>query len=394
MKNLLLVTAVLCSANSGFAQTWTKTGPGINWSSVAASADGNKMAVAGNNSIYLSTNSGATWQPSSAPSRYWSSIASSADGSKLVAAAVQGGAAPIPGGIYTSTNSGAAWSSNNVLNLNNWNAVASSSDGTRFVAASGPYSNPIGPICISTNSGNTWTQTSAPVTNWCSVASSASGSKLLAGTFGGPAYLSTNSGDAWIQQTNLPSARWTTMATSADGNTLMAAAYQVGSGFGGIYISTNSGMVWTRANAPTNQYWLAFCSSADGSKLAVIGYGFLYSTNSGSTWTSNSSPNIFAKWSGMASSADGNTLVLADGGSIGIYTSQTTPAPAINLAPANGNLTFSWTVPSTNFVMQQSSDLGSWTDVTNKPALNLTNLQNEVTLPMSSGSGFYRLKTQ
>jgi hypothetical protein len=43
--------------------------------------------------------------------------------------------------------------------------------------------------------------------------------------------------------------------------------------------------------------------------------------------------------------------------------------------------------------MQQSSDLGSWTDVTNPPVLNLTNLQNEVTLPMHAGSGFYRLKT-
>jgi hypothetical protein len=43
--------------------------------------------------------------------------------------------------------------------------------------------------------------------------------------------------------------------------------------------------------------------------------------------------------------------------------------------------------------MQQSSDLGSWTDVTNPPVLNLTNLQNEVTLPMHAGCGFYRLKT-
>jgi hypothetical protein len=31
--------------------------------------------------------------------------------------------------------------------------------------------------------------------------------------------------------------------------------------------------------------------------------------------------------------------------------------------------------------------------VTNPPVLNLTNLQNEVTLPMAAGSGFYRLKT-
>jgi hypothetical protein len=50
-------------------------------------------------------------------------------------------------------------------------------------------------------------------------------------------------------------------------------------------------------------------------------------------------------------------------------------------------------VPSTNFVLQQSADLISWADLTNAPALNLTNLQNQVTLPPSNGSGFYRLKT-
>jgi hypothetical protein len=50
-------------------------------------------------------------------------------------------------------------------------------------------------------------------------------------------------------------------------------------------------------------------------------------------------------------------------------------------------------LPSTNFVLQQSSDLASWTDMTDTPALNLTNLQNEVVLSPTNGSGFYRLKT-
>jgi len=31
--------------------------------------------------------------------------------------------------------------------------------------------------------------------------------------------------------------------------------------------------------------------------------------------------------------------------------------------------------------------------IANPPVLNLTNLQNQVTLPMNNGSGFYRLKT-
>ena len=65
----------------------------------------------------------------------------------------------------------------------------------------------------------------------------------------------------------------------------------------------------------------------------------------------------------------------------------------MQITPTNGNLALSWFVPTTNFVLQQSADLSSWTDLTNQPVLNLTNLQNEVSLPFSGSGGFYRLKT-
>ena len=65
----------------------------------------------------------------------------------------------------------------------------------------------------------------------------------------------------------------------------------------------------------------------------------------------------------------------------------------MSITPANGNLALSWIVPSTNFVLQQSSDLISWTDAVATPTLNLTNLQNEVTLPLTGSNTFYRLKT-
>jgi hypothetical protein len=97
-------------------------------------------------------------------------------------------------------------------------------------------------------------------------------------------------------------------------------------------------------------------------------------------------------WDSVACSADGRKLVAA-ARSGGIWISQTTPAPQMNLTPANGNFTLSWIVPSTNFVLQQSPDLGSWTDVTNTPVLNLTNLQNEVVLSSPGSNVFYRLKT-
>jgi alpha-D-ribose 1-methylphosphonate 5-triphosphate synthase subunit PhnH len=97
-------------------------------------------------------------------------------------------------------------------------------------------------------------------------------------------------------------------------------------------------------------------------------------------------------WTSVAMSADGSKLVAVSRPG-GIYTLQTTPAPQLNLATSSSNLALSWIIPSTNFVLQQSSDLTSWADVTNTPVLNLTNLQNEVILSPTSSSGFYRLKT-
>ena len=63
------------------------------------------------------------------------------------------------------------------------------------------------------------------------------------------------------------------------------------------------------------------------------------------------------------------------------------------IAPTNDSFKLSWIVPSTNFVMQQSSDLQNWSDMTNQPILNLTNLQDEVFLPPPGSNVFYRLKT-
>jgi hypothetical protein len=127
--------------------------------------------------------------------------------------------------------------------------------------------------------------------------------------------------------------------------------------------------------------------------------GLIYtSTNSGTTWISNNVPS--ESWHSVASSADGNQLVVAGMADQSfnpghVYISQTTSSPCLNLTPSSSNLAVAWIIPSTNFVLQQNSDLTTtnWTDVTNPPVLNLTNLQNEVTFPLTGSNAFYRLKT-
>jgi hypothetical protein len=165
-------------------------------------------------------------------------------------------------------------------------------------------------------SAQTWTKTGSPTNSWTCIASSANGSNLIAGTSGGPLYLSTNSGTTWAI-TIVTNEYWTSVASSADGTHLFAAAsYDSSSGPAGLYISTNSGATWMTNNLP-DVYWGSVASSADGLTLVAVapsgaggvpGAGGIFSTtNGGISWVTN---NInFA--TGVAMSADGKKMFIA-----------------------------------------------------------------------------------
>lgn len=372
------------------------------WSAIACSADGTKVIAASgvsiyssapNGSIYISTNSGGAWMPTMAPTSRWSSVASSADGTRLIA--VAGGA--VKGPVYTSPDGGITWISNKVPILN-WSSVASSAEGTRLIAAT-----TFGQLFISTNFGANWSSNTAPGTSVGygadSVASSADGFTLAVG--GNNICTSTNGGQTWVTN-DFFNALFMSICSSADGTKLAAANGCGGPGY--IYTSSDSGATWTmNTNAPELN-WISIASSADGTKLVATGwygsgqpYGPVYtSSDSGMTWTSNNLQEI--TWMGVASSADGNTHFVAGAISAAqgqVWISQSTPAPQLNISPTNTNVLLSWIVPSTNFTLEQNSDLSTanWTAITNVPALNFTNVQFEVTLPEANSQGFYRLAT-
>ncbi len=173
---------------------------------------------------------------------------------------------------------------------------------------------------------------------------------------------------------------------------------------GFIYVSTNSGDNWNTTSAPTNN-WNSVASAADGKILVAIAnfnqLDRIYtSTNSGLSWTTNNSPLL--EWDDVASSADGGNLFAvasaADNqGEFGtttnglIYVARSVQRPAMNIAPTNGQLMLSWTVPSSGFTLQHSPDFHSWVNVTNKPIAN--NQEEQVILARTNNIGFYRLKT-
>ncbi|HEY1786811.1 MAG TPA: hypothetical protein VGJ73_01585 [Verrucomicrobiae bacterium] len=298
-----------------YGQTWYQSEASAqDWTSIASSSDGTKMvatssAVSSGN-VWVSANSGLTWSGTSASgdASVWQAAASSADGTKLYAAAGNGGY------VYFSTNTGSEWSP--LASVTSWSSIGCSSDGTRLVGGSTAgflYSALNGTFITSYSAGS-------PVT---SVASSAGGNYLVASTFNGSLYVSSNYGTNWTQEGG--SAKWSAVACSSSGARMAAAVSN-----GTVYVSSNFGSSWTATAAPTED-WVSIASSSDGSKLvaAAAKGGLFTSLNWGTTWTlqTNNNASASANWSCVTSSSSGNVLAAAINNTLttspyGIYTSQ------------------------------------------------------------------------
>ncbi|MDA8173964.1 MAG: hypothetical protein M0018_05145, partial [Nitrospiraceae bacterium] len=172
------------------------------------------------------------------------------------------------GGIYTSSNSGSTWTQTSAPVVSYWQAVASSSDGTHLVAAS--TGNGSWGIYTSSDSGSTWAQTSAPVANYAAVASSSDGTHLVAVAQSGGIYTSSNSGSTWTQM-SAPFAAWWSVASSSDGTHLVATSY------GGIYVFTSSTTIGTAGSLSGGQYdavELQYIGGGVFMPISYAGYGF------------------------------------------------------------------------------------------------------------------------
>jgi photosystem II stability/assembly factor-like uncharacterized protein len=360
------------------AQTWTQTSAPPNaGAGLTCSADGRIMAAGSVAGIYISTNYGITWVSNGISGfSNCKALAASADGARLAAAA--------DGAIFVSTNLGASWQSN-TISADGYNPLACSADGSNLALISYPGT----AIYFSTNSGSTWFPNSPPVSDLRSVSLSADGKTVVAAN-ASTIILSTNLGQNWSTQGALPTnagAPIRILAASSDCVRLAVA------NFVSIYTSTNAGITWWSNGFPVIPQWLSVAVSADGARIAAANLpGQIYtSTNSGLNWSSNNAPS--KSWLSIASSADGRRLLAVPNGG-GIWTSYSPGASLLQIVPANNYVKISWLVPSSDFVLEEKSDLLStnWTAVSEVPNINTSNLHYEASVSMSGSNAFYRLR--
>jgi hypothetical protein len=115
---------VIVSSDAGANWSYVNNLTNASWKAVAVSADGSKMVIAPSAGLlYTSADGGATWT-GRAIAANWSGLAASSDGKRIAAI---GGTF-----IYTSTDFGMTWTQR-AFDAN-WRGLASSADGTRLVA--------------------------------------------------------------------------------------------------------------------------------------------------------------------------------------------------------------------------------------------------------------------
>ncbi len=357
--------------------SWTNSGaPHEEWNSIASSSDGTTLAIAGEEGIYLSTNSGATWVTGHSADNF-ESIASSSDGSKFAAVPVGPGSP-----IVTNASDIFYWDFSSPDE--DWKSITCSSNAIILAAAVRD-----GEIYVSTNSGITFAATASTQT-WSCVVASADGSTLAATVLGGGIYVSTNLGSTWAA-TIAPTNEWMGIASSSDGTKLAACAENEG-----IYVSTNSGSTWSLTSASVDSQWEAIASSWDGTRLAASCSapvpGIYLSTDSGKTWTNSGAPGF--QFFSVASSSAGTKLAASY--DLGVYTYgyRTPPSPPLRAIFSNGYPVLSWnTTNGGNFVLQETTNLPSanWSNVPWPVSFTTNGSIYQVTDLPTGGQKFYRL---
>ncbi len=405
-STLLMVMSVYFSPKAQ-AQTWTQIPfQGSNFQAVACSADGTKVVVVeifrptiaptNEGPVWISTDSGATWNTSSLdiPStNAWGPAAMSADGSKIFIGTGGIGAGRL-GTIHGSYDGGVTWTATTAP-FARWVSIACSADGETIIATA-PNNGP-GISYISHNAGISWTSNTltANVVQGCCTAN---GAVLVAAT-PSSLYISTNTGTSW-QQCNVPTETYQGLCTTWDGRKIFAMPKlsdrtQISSDFGNTWV--------TETNLPLGYSWVSAACSSDGAKVVGAGaisdggplgqQGIIFtSSDSGHTWTSNNiTTNIIIRE--VTCCADAGNMFVA--GRQGVWAFQTNAPPTLEASQGDASVSLRWVIPSQPTTLQFKMDLvqPNWGSIDAIPVTNWSALQVTATVPVTNSREFFRLSS-
>jgi len=229
------------------------------------------------------------------------------------------------GAIYNSSNYGQTWTQSSAPSTN-WKSICMSSNGQYQTACVIGDDNIANVLYTSSNYGQTWTSNISVQTvgkkAWYTICMSANGQYQSAGLYNWGIYISSDYGETWSQSNN-SLLKWQSISMSSNGQYQSVCVYD-----GTIYISSNYGQTWTLSSAQSAS-WNSICMSANGQyqSACVPSVGIYISSNYGKTWSqSNAQSDV---WNSICMSANGQYLsacITGSGG--GIYTS-VTPYPNI-----------------------------------------------------------------
>ncbi|MCF8277303.1 MAG: T9SS type A sorting domain-containing protein [Flavobacteriales bacterium] len=234
--------------------------------------DGQNIYAGTNDGIYLSTDTGSTWNTAN------NGMFPSADihafiniGSNVFAGVNDGATVGIDDGVALSSDTGSSWVAVNNGLPTDPTISSFAKNGSGLYAGSNPG------VWKTTNNGSSWSQLSIP-TNSTILSLATNGSHVFAGTDGAGLYHSTNNGSSWSWVGNVFDNNDHILSLVTDGSTVFAGTD------GGVYRSTDNGSNWVDLNTLNLSVYSMVISN--GIIYAAIGSGGVYvSSDNGDNWS-------------------------------------------------------------------------------------------------------------
>jgi photosystem II stability/assembly factor-like uncharacterized protein len=285
------VRVLLLSVQTYSGWALNSSSPTGTYNQVAMDSTGTQQAAVISTSIYVSSDSGATWASKLSGGSY-TGVAIAGNGNIILA--LQSGP------VRVSNNFGETWAdvAGGLPQTSGFTAAAMSINGVVRMAVQNP-----GRVYRSIDSGVTWFQSLPPSSSWADVALSSTGSVQTVISNANLLYTSINSGASWTSRTisgmTLETFHSIAMSSTGANQTLLTDQY--------ILTSSDSGATWTNRYTAPSGYNFSYGTvrmSSDGSKQYVAADQRIYkSTDSGITWTVDNAP--VAGYGGLAISSNG-----------------------------------------------------------------------------------------